>query len=245
MIRATHLSLLVTENELDMAVQAAELIEQQCKEALAKRSIFNLAVSGGKTPVTLFRLLSSPEWVSRIDWERTAMYWVDEHNVAPDDPKSNYSRTRNELISRVPLTRYYRIKGEQDPVKAAEDYENLLRDHFCLIPGEPPRFDCILLGVNKDGRTGSIFPGSAADVLETDRMVMDQYVHEIKSSRITMTFPVLNNARCCIFLASGKEKHHILNSALNLMAEPVLPAQKVRPTNGKLCWIIDEAAYQG
>jgi 6-phosphogluconolactonase len=227
-----------------MAQAAAELIAEQCAQAISKRGIFNLAVSGGKTPLELFRLLSSHEWAGRIDWEHTALYWVDEHNVAPDNPKSNYSRTRNELLSHVPITRYYRIKGEEDPIKAAEDYERLLKEHFSLAPGEAPRFDCIILGVAADGRTGSIFPGYNA-ASEDERLVVDQYIMSLKSSRITMTFRVINNARCCVFLASGKEKHPILSTALNLMAEPTLPAQMVRPHKGRLCWIIDEAAYKG
>lgn len=244
MIRATYLSLLVTEDPLDMARQAAEIIEARCREALSRRSVFNLALSGGQTPLALFRLLSSPEWVKRIDWERTAVYWVDEHCVGPDQPESNYRAARQELLSRVPITRFYRIKGEDNPVKAAEAYEALLKDHFCLIPGEFPRFDCILLGVGDEGDTASLFPGESA-VEETERLVVDQYIRKLKSSRVTMTFPVLNNARCCIFMASGKQKHHVLSTALNLMAEPLLPAQMVRPLNGGLVWIIDEAAYTG
>lgn len=244
MIRATYLSLLVAEDPLEGAQLAAEIIEKQCKDALKHRSIFNLAVSGGKTPIALFRLLSSPEWVDRIDWERTAIYWVDERCVEPDHPDSNYRMARNELLSRVPVTRYYRMKGEDDPVHAAEVYEEMLKDHFCLIPGEFPRFDCILLGIGDDGHTGSLFPG-AGTFQETDRLVVDQYIHSIKSSRITITLPVMNNARCCIFMANGKEKHHVLSTSLNLMSEPVLPAQMVRPNNGQLCWIIDEDAYVG
>ncbi len=244
MIRATYLSLLVAEDPLEMAQLAAEMIEEQCRDALKRRSIFNLAISGGRTPIPLFRLLSSPEWVNRIDWERTAVYFVDERCVGPDHPDSNYRMARAELLSRVPLTRFYRMKGEDDPVHAAQSYEALLKDHFCLIPGEFPRFDCILLGVGDDGHTGSLFPG-AGTVQETDSLVVDQYIHSIKSSRITITLPVMNNARCCIFMANGKEKHHVLSTSLNMMAEPTLPAQMVRPINGKLCWIIDNAAYTG
>jgi 6-phosphogluconolactonase len=244
MLRSTHLSLLVTKNDLEMAQKAAELIEEQCAEALATRSLFNLAISGGRTPRSLFRLLSSHEWEKRVNWERTALYWVDERCEPTDSPKSHYGIARAELLSRVPLTRFYRIKGEAHPEEAAEAYERLLREHFCLGEGEVPRFDCIVLGLGNDGRTASIFPGHSA-MEEKDRLVVDQYIHSMKSSRVTMTFPVLNNSRCCIFMASGKEKHPILSTALNLMAEPTLPAQMVRPVKGRLCWIIDEAAYKG
>ena len=48
-----------------------------------------------------------------------------------------------------------------------------------------------------------------------------------------------------MFLVTGKEKHDVLSRALNLLAEPTLPAQKVRPGFGVLIWVVDEAAARG
>ncbi|MDR2503966.1 MAG: 6-phosphogluconolactonase [Deltaproteobacteria bacterium] len=244
MLRETFLSLTVTESPLEVAERTASMLEEQCAEALRQRKVFNLAVSGGKTPVPLFQLLSSPAWRRRIDWEKTVLYWVDERCVGPDHPDSNYRVVREELLAHVPITRFYRMKGEEEPVRAAEAYERLLLDNFALPPGEIPCFDCILLGVGDDGHVGSLFPHSCV-LNEKQRLVADQYIHHLKSSRITMTFPLLNSSRCCIVMAVGKEKHHVLSTALNLMEEPALPAQMLRPTSGRLCWIIDEAAYTG
>ncbi len=245
MIISTHLSLYVTADVEAMAEEAAKIIEAESKAAIAKRGVFTLAVSGGKTPLPLFRLLASPKWAKAIDWSKITVYWVDERCVSIESDESNYRAARQELLSRVDATRFYRMKGEvYPPDEAAKAYENLLIDHFCLIPGEFPRFDCIILGVGADGHTASLYPGDPA-LSQQDRLVMDAYIPKLKKSRLTMTLPVLNNARCCIFLASGKEKNHILSTALNLMAAPVLPAQMVRPHNGKLCWIIDSHAYQG
>ncbi len=244
MLRTTHLSLYVTKDPLEMAEQAALIIESQFQKAVSRKKSFTLALSGGKTPIALFRLLASAEWARRIAWEQTEVYWVDERCVGPDHPDSNYRVARDELLSRVSATRFYRMKGEENPAEAADSYELMLKDHFCLIPGEMPRFDCIVLGVGEDGHTASLFPGAAA-LEEQSRLVVDQYLRETNSSRLTMTLPVLNNSRCCIFIASGKSKHHVLDTALNLMAEPVLPAQMVRPHNGQLCWFIDEEAYRG
>jgi 6-phosphogluconolactonase len=56
---------------------------------------------------------------------------------------------------------------------------------------------------------------------------------------------VLNNARCCLFLVNGGEKHEVLAAALNLLAKPSLPAQMVRPGFGDLIWIVDEQAALG
>jgi len=240
----THLSLYVTPDEQAMAEEAAAIIAEQCAQAIAKRGIFNIALSGGKTPLPLFQTLSQPKWATAIDWSKTVVYWADERCVPPENEESNYRLARKELLSNVEATRFYRMKGEDQPEQAAKAYANLLSDHFCLIPGEFPRFDCILLGVGTDGHTASLFSGDPA-LKDNESIVADVYQARQNTPRLTLTLPVLNNSRCCIFLASGRVKNHILSTALNLMAAPVLPAQMVRPHNGKLCWIIDNNAYQG
>ena len=240
----THLSLYVTADEASMAQEAAEIIACQYAEAIAKRGVFTIALSGGKTPVPLYRLLSTPQWANALDWSKVIVYWADERCVAPESDESNYRLARTELLSRVEATRFYRMKGEDTPHAAAEAYSKLLADHFCLIPGEFPRFDCILLGVGTDGHTASLFAGYPA-LMDTEHLVADVYNPKQKTPRLTLTLPVLNNARCCIFLASGRLKNDVLSTALNLMAAAVLPAQMVRPHNGKLCWVIDNNAYQG
>ena len=240
----THLSLYVTSDENAMAEEAAGIIVAQYNEAVAKRGVFNIALSGGKTPIPLFRLLSQPKWATAMDWGKTVVYWVDERCVSPENEFSHYRLARAELLSHVEATRFYRMKGEEHPEVAARAYAKLLAEHFCLIPGEFPRFDCILLGVGTDGHTASLFSGDPALTNTTD-IVADVYHAKQQVPRLTLTLPVLNNGRCCIFLASGRVKNHILSTALNLMAAPMLPAQMVRPHNGKLCWIIDNNAYQG
>lgn len=242
--RSIHLSLHIHKDPSAMAERAAHLLAELCEQAIAERGIFNIALSGGSTPVPLFRLISSPDWAERLPWEKIAVYWVDERCVGPENPQSNYGVARRDLLSHVQATRFYRMKGELDPVDAARAYEDLLRDHFRLLPGEFPRFDCVLLGMGSDGHTASLFPGEPG-LYEGDRLVVDQYVRSLKTDRLTMTLPVLNNARYCMFLVSGAEKHEVLSRALNLLAEPSLPAQLVRPPLGELVWIVDEAAALG
>ena len=240
----TQLSLYVAADEQAMAETAAGVIAEQYAAAVEKRGIFNIALSGGKTPIPLYHLLSTPKWAKAIDWGKTVVYWADERCVPTEHPDSNYRMVRKELLSHVEATRFYRIKGEDHPEVAASAYAKLLNDHFCLIPGELPRFDCIVLGVGADGHTASLYAGDPA-LSETEKPVMEVYHGKQSVPRVTLTLPVLNNSRCCLFLASGRAKNDVLSTALNLMAAPVLPAQMVRPHNGKLCWVIDNNAYQG
>ena len=244
MNKITHLSVYVKEDPVSVARQAAEILEKLCAKAVSESGMFNLAISGGKTPVPLFRLLAEQDWRNRLSWEKINLYWVDERCVPPESPDSNYGLARKELLSFIPAPRFYRIKGELKPSEAADSYEELLSQNFHLKNDELPRFDCMVLGMGTDGHVASLFP-DLADYIDTQYKVIDLYVPKLRESRITLTLPVINNSKACIFLVSGREKHPVVSRALNLLTSPDLPAQKVRPTKGELIWIIDEAAAQG
>lgn len=242
--RSMHLSLHIHKTPAVMAERAAHLLAEVCQEAVAERGVFRLAISGGSTPIPLFRLLASKDWAEHLPWDKIALFWVDERCVAPDHPESNYGMAKRELLAHVSATRWARMRGELAPEEAALLYEEQIRKEFALEPGALPRFDLILLGMGNDGHTASLFPDSPG-LAEKERLVVDQYVPSRKSNRITLTLPVLNNARCCLFMVQGKEKHPVLSRVLNLLEEPVLPAQLVRPAVGDLVWIVDEAAARG
>lgn len=242
--RSIHLSVHIHKDPKAMAERAAHIFSELCEQAIAERGIFTVALSGGATPVPLFRLLAGPDWAEHLPWNKIALYWVDERCIGPEHPESNYGMARRELLSHVPATLFYRMKGEDNPEDAAKNYEEQLRERFNISGNELPRFDFMLLGMGDDGHTGSIFPGSPA-LVEKKRLVIDQYVPERNADRLTLTLPVINNSRCCMFMVTGKEKHAVLATALDMLAKPTLPAQLVRPTFGDLIWIVDEAAAMG
>lgn len=228
----------------DMLNSAAKIFADNCRQAISEKGNFTIALPGGTTPIPLFRLLTSAKWIDQIEWDKISIYWVDERCVSPEHPSSNYGMARRELLSHISTTSYYRLKGEITPEDAAKQYEALLRDHFNTPNDEIPRFDFILLGMSADGHTGSIFPESAA-LYERKRLVIDQYVKERNADRLTLTLPVINNAKFCMFIVTGQEKHSALANALDILAEPTLPTQLIRPTNGTLIWMVDEAAATG
>ncbi|OBQ57481.1 6-phosphogluconolactonase [Halodesulfovibrio spirochaetisodalis] len=243
MTKTIDLSLSVTDSPKQLAHHAAQLFIERCRDAIEKRGEYNVALSGGHTPKLFFETLAA-NFGSEIPWEKVNFYWVDERCVGPDDEQSNYRLAKEELLHKVAATHFYRMKGEVNSQDAADEYESLLRRHFKLGAGQLPRFDFILLGMGPDGHTASLFPGY--DGIEiTNRLVTDQYIREMESWRITLTLPVLNNARACVFLIQGKEKHSVLAKALDLLGERNLPAQRVQPANGKLYWIVDQGAFAG
>lgn len=242
--RSIHLSLHIHKDPAAMAERAAHIFAAACEEAIAERGAFKVALSGGHTPTPFLRLLAKSDWADRLPWDKMTFFWVDERCVGPDHPQSNYGLARRELLGQVPATHFYRMRGEEDSVEAARKYEEQIRKDFNLKPHELPRFDFMLLGMGEDGHTASIFPNSPL-LAEKRRIVADVYVPERKGDRITLTLPVINNSRCCMFMVDGAAKHTALSKVLNLLTEPTLPAQLVRPPVGDLIWIVDEAAATG
>jgi 6-phosphogluconolactonase len=145
----------------------------------------------------------------------------------------------------LPPENLHRIHGEEDPTVAAAAYERELRAFFGSKGAEgPPRagFDLVLLGLGGDGHTASLFPGMPA-VKEQRRWVMAQFMETLSMWRITLTPPVINAAKDVIFLVSGAEKARRLRDVLEGPLQPeILPAQMIKPAQGRPLWLVDEAA---
>jgi 6-phosphogluconolactonase len=149
---------------------------------------------------------------------------------------------RDSFIEKVPVPQanVHRIQTELDPDLAAAAYSEELKDVF----GDEavPRFDLILLGMGDDGHTASLFPGTGA-LNEAHRWVVPNYVEALKAWRVTLTPRVLNAARLIVFLVTGSRKSERLSQVLHGERDPqAMPAQLVEPRNGKLLWIVDQAA---
>jgi 6-phosphogluconolactonase len=233
---------LTTPQELFAA--AAEVVVGAATDAVAQRGRFTIALSGGSTPKSLFNLLATNARTV-LPWERMFFFWGDERHVPPTDPDSNYRMAEETMLSKVPVPpgNVFRMAAENpDAAAVAEDYEKTLRKFFALEPGQVPVFDLILLGMGPDGHTASLFPGTAG-LQEKSRLVIANWVEKMKTSRLTFTLPVLNAARCVTFLVSGTDKAAVLRTVLegDVPAEQY-PAKLVRPTDGKLIWLVDRAA---
>jgi 6-phosphogluconolactonase len=232
----------VLANAADLFHAAAEEFIRAARTAIGAQGRFSVALSGGSTPKSLYSLLASN--YADFAWNRVFLFFGDERHVPPTDPESNYRMVKESLLSKIaiPAENVFRVSAENpDADAAAADYEARLRRFFELKPGEFPRFDLILLGVGPDGHTASLFPGSAA-LDETSRLVVANWVAKFNTHRITFTFPVLNRAAEIMFLASGADKADMLHQVLEVKNTPPLPSQRIEPTDGKLLWMLDEAA---
>ncbi len=224
----------------------AERLVAQARAAIDERGRFLLALSGGETPRPLYELLATPAFAARVDWPRVRVFFGDERCVPPGDRDSNYRMAREALLGRVPIPdeNVHRIRGEDEPRRAAEAYEAVLRRELgAADDGAPARgFDVTLLGLGSDGHTASLFPGTAA-LVERRRWVVENHVPGARESwRITLTPLLLNASREVAFLVAGEGKAAPLAAVLEGPADRAPPARLVRPVDGTLRFLVDAAA---
>ena len=222
-----------------IAAEAAQKIIEIADAAIAAHENFSIALSGGSTPKTLFKLLATDPYSQHIDWNNWQIYFGDERCVPPAHADSNFRMARESLLDHVPIPpeHIYRMKGEIEPQQAAIEYGQLLKQNF----GEGG-LDVILLGMGDDGHTASLFPHTAA-LGETSHRCVANYVEKLGVWRITMTAPFINRARHVIVMVSGAAKAQRIDQVLQGPPDPqTLPIQMIRPTNGEMLWIMDAGA---
>ena len=229
-----------------VAREAAFEFVRLATTAVAANGRCTIAMAGGSTPRSQYSLLADDESLrQKIPWDKLHFFWGDERHVPPDHKDSNYRMAYEAMLSKVavPSGNIHRIRGEEaDAANAATEYQHEIESFFQLQPGRLPRFDLVFLGMGPDGHTASLFPGTTA-LNERDRLVAATWVEKFNTYRITLTLPVLNNSANVIFLVCGSEKTEVLRSVLNATAgSPLYPAQLISPVNGRLLWLLDEAA---
>lgn len=221
---------------------AAEKIVDRLQQQILARGMASIALAGGTTPRGVYELLGSEAYRNRVGWEKVHLFWGDERCVGPTMPESNYRMANEALIRHItaPSGNVHRIRGEAQPAAAARDYEMEIRRFFGLTEDELPRFTVVLLGLGGDGHTASLFPGSSV-LQEQRRIVSEVHVASPAISRVTLTFPAINNAVTVFLLVSGRSKAGILREVFD-GTEERFPAQRIDPTSGQLFWLVDRDA---
>ena len=216
--------------------------------ASAENRRFSIALSGGSLLGILGTPLGSAPLRDEVDWSTWHVFWADERWVPWSSPDSNYGVAERQFLSRVgiPQEQVHGIDNSLNPLETAQAYESTLAAVFQQGPGAVPRFDLVLLGIGEDGHTASLFPGHAA-LQEIRRWVVPVFdAPKPPPIRITMTLPIINNARNVVIVASGPGKTAIVSKALDPTSTvPDLPIRRVSPSNGELWWFVDRAAVPG
>ncbi|BDM64489.1 6-phosphogluconolactonase [Shewanella sp. NFH-SH190041] len=189
--------------------QLAERIAQQLQQAVDSRGEASLVVSGGSTPLKLFRALSD----IAIDWRDVYITLADERWVEPYDKDSNESLVRANLLQgHAACAKFRGLKNmfatpEAGLQMACESLANL-----------PRPFDVVVLGMGNDGHTCSWFPCAPADelnhALNSDALLAAVQPQSAPHARITLTRNAILGSRQIYLHLVGEQKLAVYRQAL-------------------------------
>jgi len=233
-------------NPSAVAAATADRVVAAARNAIRRRGVFRIALSGGTTPLLAYPLLLAAPRVDAVDWSLVEFFWADERAVAPADRDSNYNAALGLFLSDLPgarLSAVHRMQADRpDLDDAARDYQVEMAGVFGIRGDGPavPVFDLVWLGMGRDGHTASLFPGSTA-LAERSRWVIGTSTPAPVTWRMTLTYPVLNAARLALFQVCGTEKAVAFGSVRAGSREAPAAAVQARQT----LWIADRAAAGG
>ncbi|XP_006624668.1 6-phosphogluconolactonase [Apis dorsata] len=214
----------------------SNILQTSAEEAFASSDTFKVGLSGGSLILLLAQSLPN----IKTDWSKWNFFFCDERVVPFDSNDSTYGEYKSNLIGKIPITedQFIKINPDLSAEDAAKDYIKKMSVFF--PPDRVPCFDVLLLGLGLDGHICSLFPGHK--LLNEASLWVCPINDSPKppSSRITLTLPVINNAKKCIFAVTGSSKAEIIKRILQ--DKENVPAARVQPHNGELYWILDEAA---
>ena len=232
--------LIATPDAAQAAREAAARMARAIRDALKERGEATIALSGGTSPGEAYKLLAA----ETIDWKKVQIFWVDERAVPASHERSNFGNAKEFLaLTHAPESNIHRMPGENPDLEAAAaSYESLLRDTVKSKLGGLPALDLVVLGIGDDGHTASLFPNEKT-VHITDKLVAAVKSHDGLEPRLTLTAPMLENARASVIIVLGAKKHPALERiwATNGSIDET-PARVIRSFRGSICWVIDRAA---
>jgi 6-phosphogluconolactonase len=186
----------------------ASAIADQLRQALWAGAA-TLSVPGGTTPGPVFDALSQES----LDWPRVAVVLNDERWVDETSPRSNTRLLRERLL--VNKAAGARLLPLHAPAATPEEALDKLAEG--ILPHLP--ITVLLLGMGADMHTASLFPGAdklAQALAPNAPVLMALRAEAAGEPRITLSAPVLKQARHVHILITGPEKRAALQRAQGL-----------------------------
>jgi len=186
-----------------VARAAAAFIAETARAAVGARGRFILAMSGGRTPGRMLRLLADED----LPWEDLHVVQVDERTAPLGHPDRNLTLVRESLLEHAPLREehIHPMPVESPDINAAAA---IYEKEISAIAGSPPILDLTHLGLGPDGHTASLVPGDPAlDVTGSDVTFTGKYQGR---RRMTLTYPILNRSGRILWIVTGSGKAEML-----------------------------------
>lgn len=197
----------IFEDGEEVARHAADLVAEQIAGARREGRELHIALAGGSTPRRAYELLAQTEG----SWSHVHLWMGDERCVPEDHPESNARMVRESLLAteRAEPPVLHTVPSPEVPEDAAWLYGLEVREH---VPEAV--FDVVLLGMGPDGHTCSLFAGHPVLAVQEALVAPVRESPKPPPERVTLTLPVVRDARFTLLLATGEEKRDALSRAL-------------------------------
>ncbi|MBT8307101.1 MAG: 6-phosphogluconolactonase [Maribacter sp.] len=221
-------------SEQDYELAAADYLEKVIAEACKTKEKVFIALSGGSTPLPILEELKERD----LNWEQIHFFMVDERTVPLNNPESNFGAISEVFFNHISSKCYSMVQEGKSTNEAITRYESFMKDLMHFNHDGFPVFDLILLGMGDDGHTASLFPGTIA-LKENNKIVVENNVPQLGTSRITLTYPAIISAEKIIVLIKGETKKKVYNE-IHTKAETKYPMHKIVLEREDVIWIVGD-----
>jgi len=189
--------------------ELAQAITHALIKGIAERDSAVLVVSGGSTPLGLFRTLSKQD---QVNWSKVTVTLADERWVPTLHDDSNHRLVAETLLQGpaaaadfLPL-----YTGAATPEDGCDDIAHTVSNLGT--------FDAVILGMGGDSHTASLFPNTPALSLGLDATsataVLAVHPTTAPHPRISMSLARLLNTRNLILHFTGADKAEVFENAV-------------------------------
>jgi 6-phosphogluconolactonase len=185
----------------------AQHISQSLSDAVRSRGAAAIALSGGRTPLPLFKRLSQ----SPLPWSSISVTLADDRWLATDQADSNAGLIQSHLLQHQ--AQQARFIGLWQADKSAHDAEADCAQRLASLSAE---LDLVVLGMGNDGHTASLFPCAEEleHAFETDEPCAAVTPTSAPYVRMTLSAKRLLASRERILHLKGADKLETLQQAL-------------------------------
>lgn len=230
----------IFKSQTELNEKLAQYVIEIYHKAIAEKNRFDFVLTGGSSPKGLYQLLSTT-YKAQIDWDKVYFFFGDERTVLPFEKDYNGLMAKESFFDNLELKdgHIFYVDTNLSPEEAAADYKEKLDQHFgsaAIV------FDLILLGMGDDAHTASIFPHTTL-VNNDQATVASVWVEKLNTHRVSLTAPLINQAKNVAFITFGANKAEALQKVLGKEKNyDSYPSQLINPIDGDLQWFVDEAA---
>jgi len=231
----------VYDTEAELLTAYAQYFSELAQRYIKENDQFNVVLSGGSSPKRVYELLASPAFRNGVDWEHVYFFFGDERHVPADDARNNALMIDKALFQPLHIAddHVFKMDTALPPEATASHYMDSIRAHF---RGEPIHFDLILLGLGDNAHTASLFPFTPV-LHEKMPGVTAVYLKEDDAYRVTLTAPLINQAKNVAFLVFGANKAKAVREVIKGEKNSAeFPAQLIQSETAAVHWFLDNAA---